>query len=121
MVQRLLFGSGGDHCDLELAVEVRRQKLRLFVSGEDQFAPEPGCPGFFSRFAGFQRRCVDKTGIRSDRGCMYHQKFYVFVFFCMLAFYFLIFFISTYSLPIVSVFLFHFFGSFSFSCVSFGV
>ena len=24
MIQRLLFGSGGEHCDLELAVEVRR-------------------------------------------------------------------------------------------------
>ena len=26
-IQRLLFGSGGDHCDLALAVEVRRGPL----------------------------------------------------------------------------------------------
>ena len=26
MIQRLLFGSGGEHCPLELAVEVRRMK-----------------------------------------------------------------------------------------------
>ena len=28
-----------------------------------------------------QRPPMHKTGIRSDRGCMYHQRFYVFVFF----------------------------------------
>ena len=26
LIQRLLFGPGGDHCNLELAVEVRRRK-----------------------------------------------------------------------------------------------
>ena len=26
MIQRLLFRSGGEHCDLELAVEVRRRE-----------------------------------------------------------------------------------------------
>ena len=26
MIQTLLFGSGGEHCDLELAAEVRRRK-----------------------------------------------------------------------------------------------
>ena len=34
---------------------------------------------------------MDKTGIGADRGCMYHQKFDVFVFFCILTRYFLIF------------------------------
>jgi len=27
-IQRLLFGSGGEHCDLALAVEVRRRRRR---------------------------------------------------------------------------------------------
>jgi len=26
LIQGLLFGSGGEHCDLELAIEVRRRK-----------------------------------------------------------------------------------------------
>ena len=67
---------------------------------------------------------MDKTGIRSDRGCMYHQKFYIFVFFCMLTFYSLTFFhiyLLFYKWFLFFFFCFIFFENFCFSCVSYGV
>ena len=38
LIQRLLFGSGGDNCDLELAVEVWRRK----EEDEDEEEEEAG-------------------------------------------------------------------------------
>ena len=66
-----------------------------------------------------KRRPMDKTGIRSGRGCIYHHKFYVFVFFCMLTLYFLFFFYRYFFFT--NCFCFFVFENFCFSCVSLSV
>ena len=57
--------------------------ISKFISISRRRGPRGNVGSFVQQYEGLsskQRRPMDKTGIRSDRGGMYHQKFYVFVF-----------------------------------------